>query len=157
MAQSREIEKLQRRWQENPLGLTFAPLAEAYRKEAMYAEALELLDIGLSQHPNYVPALIVRGRCHLDADADSAAEAAFLRVVELDPENVIALKSLAEIAERAGRYGDAASSLQQLLAFDRNNDEARAHLDRVRGLLATPSPGLLELAPTPVVGVAPQP
>ena len=32
MAFSSEIEKLERRWQENPLGLTFAPLAEAYRK-----------------------------------------------------------------------------------------------------------------------------
>jgi tetratricopeptide (TPR) repeat protein len=147
MAQPREIEKLQRRWQENPLGLTFAPLAEAYRKEAMYAEALELLDLGLGQHPNYVPALIVQGRCHLDTGADAAAQAAFLRVADLDPENVIALKGLAEIAERAGRFHDAASRLERLLAFDRNNDEARALLERVRAMLATPSPGLVELEP----------
>ena len=53
MAPSREIEKLQRRWQENPLGLTFAPLAEAYRKEGMLPDALELLEIGLTQHPNF--------------------------------------------------------------------------------------------------------
>ncbi|MEZ4588750.1 MAG: hypothetical protein R2909_20425 [Gemmatimonadales bacterium] len=149
MAQSREIEKLQRRWQENPLGLTFAPLAEAYRKEGMYADALELLDIGLAQHPNYVPAHIVRGRCHLDAGSDSQAEAAFTQVTDLDPENVIALKSLAEIAERAGRYDQAADLLGQLLAFDRSNDDAKAQLERVRSALATPSPGRID--PGPVV------
>ena len=87
MGPSREIEKLQRRWQENPLGLTFAPLAEAYRKEGMVPEALELLEIGLAHHPNYVPAHIVRGRCFLDQRADGDAEAAFGRVLELDPEN----------------------------------------------------------------------
>jgi hypothetical protein len=75
MAQPREIDKLQRRWQENPLGLTFAPLAEAYRKEGLFGDALELLDIGLAQHPNYVPAHIVRGRCLLDMADDHAARA----------------------------------------------------------------------------------
>src|SRR5262245_65822547 len=88
MASSGEIEKLERRWLENPLGLTFAPLAEAYRKAGDTAKALELIDIGLAQHPNYVPAHIVRGRCHLDTQADPAAELAFLKVTELDPENV---------------------------------------------------------------------
>jgi tetratricopeptide (TPR) repeat protein len=145
MAQSREIEKLQRRWQENPLGLTFAPLAEAYRKEGLCDDALELLEIGLGQHPNYVPAHIVRGRCYLDAGADAAAEASFLRVVELDPENVIALKGLAEIAERAGRFHEAVQRLERLLSFDRNNDEARLQLERVRSMLVTPSPGTIEL------------
>lgn len=145
MAQSREIEKLQRRWQENPLGLTFAPLAEAYRKEGMYADALELLEIGLTQHPHYVPAHIVRGRCHLDTGEDSAAEAAFRRVAELDPENVIALKGLAEIAERGGRFEDARGQLLRLLAFDRNNEEARFQLERVEKMLVTPSPGTIKL------------
>lgn len=145
MAQSREIEKLQRRWQENPLGLTFAPLAEAYRKEGMYADALELLEIGLTQHPHYVPAHIVRGRCHLDAGEDPAAEAAFRRVAELDPENVIALKGLAEIAERGGRFEDARGQLLRLLAFDRNNEEARSQLERIEKMLVTPSPGTIKL------------
>jgi tetratricopeptide (TPR) repeat protein len=85
MAYTSEIEKLERRWNENPLGLTFAPLAEAYRKAGDHTRALELLEIGLAQHPNYVPAHIVRGRCNLDANGDDAAELAFLRVIELDP------------------------------------------------------------------------
>ncbi len=132
MAPSREIEKLQRRWQENPLGLTFAPLAEAYRKEGMYEDALELLSIGLAQHPNYVPAHIVRGRCYVDSHTDAAAEASFQRVTELDPENVIALKGLADLAEKSGRVDEAIARLERLLEFDRNNDDARSQFERLR-------------------------
>ncbi|MBX3147105.1 MAG: tetratricopeptide repeat protein [Gemmatimonadales bacterium] len=132
MAPSREIEKLQRRWQENPLGLTFAPLAEAYRKEGMYEDALELLSIGLAQHPNYVPAHIVRGRCYVDSGLDTAAEEAFQRVTELDAENVIALKGLADLAEKGGRIDDAIGRLERLLDFDRSNDDARTQVERLR-------------------------
>ena len=139
MASSGEIEKLERRWAENQLGLTFAPLAEAYRKAGDPGRALLLLETGLAQHPNYIPAHIVRGRCHLDAQADSAAELSFLRVTELDPENVIALKSLAEISERAGRLPEAMRRLALLLDVDRNNEEARGQLDRVREVYAASS------------------
>ncbi len=145
MAFSSEIEKLERRWQENPLGLTFAPLAEAYRKAGETARALELIEQGLTQHPNYVPAHIVRGRCYLDAQSDPQAESAFLRVTELDPENVIALKGLAELSERAGRIPEAVHRLELLLDVDRNNEEARGQLDRVKELLAAAA------APAPAV------
>src|SRR5688572_32299593 len=139
MASSGEIEKLERRWAENQLGLTFAPLAEAYRKAGDPERALLLLEAGLAQHPNYIPAHIVRGRCHLDAQADGPAELSFLRVTELDPENVIALKSLAEISERAGRLPEAMRRLQLLLDVDRNNEEARGQPDRVREVYAATS------------------
>lgn len=127
-----EIEKLERRWQENPLGLTFAPLAEAYRKTGAVSRALELLDTGLAQHPGYVPAHIVRGRCHLDSGERALAELDFLCVAELDPENVIALKALADLAEEEGRTSDAIHRLESLLEIDRNNDEAEVQLERLR-------------------------
>lgn len=132
-----EIEKLERRWHENPLGLTFAPLAEAYRKSGALARALELLDSGLAQHPGYVPAHIVRGRCHLDSGEKALAELDFLCVVELDPENVIALKALADLAEAEGRTSDAIRRLEALLDIDRNNEEAESQLMRLR---ANPAP-----------------
>ena len=95
-----EIEKLERRYAENPQGLTFAPLAEVHRKNGDVARALELLRPGLTLHPDYIPASIVLGRCHLDLGDLPAAEAAFTHVLELDGENVIALKALADITER---------------------------------------------------------
>ncbi len=126
-----EIEKLENRWRENQQGLTFAPLAEAYRKSGDPARALEVLKSGLELHPDYIPASIVLGRCHLDLGDGAAAEIAFSHVLTLDPENVIALKALADVGERHQRYDDAERWLRQLLAVDRSNDEARQQLTRI--------------------------
>ncbi len=126
-----EIEKLERRYAENPHGLTFAPLAEVHRKNGDVARALELLTAGLELHPNYIPASIVLGRCHQDLADHASAEAAFAHVLRLDDENVIALKSLADISERQERYGEAEAWLRRLVAVDRSNDEAHEQLRRV--------------------------
>jgi hypothetical protein len=126
-----EIEKLERRYAENPQGLTFAPLAEVHRKNGEVQRALDLLGPGLAIHPDYIPASIVLGRCHLDLGDVHAAEKAFLHVLALDGENVIALKALADISERLLKFEDAERSLHTLLSLDRSNDEAREQLQRV--------------------------
>jgi len=126
-----EIEKLERRYAENPQGLTFAPLAEVHRKNGDVSRALDLLRPGLTLHPDYIPASIVLGRCHLDLGDLPAAEAAFTHVLGLDGENVIALKALADITERLFRFDESERWLRTLLAIDRSNDEARDQLGRV--------------------------
>jgi tetratricopeptide (TPR) repeat protein len=129
-----EIAKLESRWRENPSGLTFAPLAEAYRKQKDPQRALEILAPGLEKHPDYIPANIVLGRCHWDLNDLAGAERAFSHVLGLDGENVIALKALADITERLVRYDEAERWLETLLAVDRSNDEARSQLERIREL-----------------------
>ncbi|MFZ5622903.1 MAG: tetratricopeptide repeat protein [Gemmatimonadota bacterium] len=166
MAYISEIEKLERRWADNPLGLTFAPLAEAYRKGGEPVRALELLQSGLEVHPDYIPANIVLGRCHLDLGDDAAAESAFARVVALDHENVIALKALADITERQDRLDESARWLEALLLVDRSNEEAREQLNRVNARRPAPAPhaaavaeassGPVEAEP-PVAESAPEP
>ena len=131
-----EIAKLERLWRENRQGFTFAPLAEAYRKLKDTSRALEILAEGMAQRPDYIPASIVLGRCHLDLGDDGQAELAFRHVLELDNENVIALKALAEISERQGKLTDAASHLRDLLEVDRSNDDARFHLARLETRIA---------------------
>ena len=126
-----EIEKLERRYAENPQGLTFAPLAEVHRKTGEVQRALDLLGPGLQVHPDYIPASIVLGRCHMDLGNVQAAESAFLHVLALDGENVIALKALADIGERLLKFDEAERWLNALLAVDRSNDEAREQLQRV--------------------------
>jgi hypothetical protein len=154
-----EIEKLERRYAENPQGLTFAPLAEIHRKNGDVARALELLHAGLELHPNYIPASIVLGRCHWDLGDLPAAESAFAHVLRLDDENVIALKSLADINERLERWGEAQRWLHRLVSVDRSNEEARQQLNRLelakeRGVPANPPQ---EVAPvdSPAVEVPP--
>lgn len=143
MASYGEIQKLEQRHRENPKGRTFAPLADAYRKAGEVARALELVRGGLLQHPDYVSGHIVLGRCLVDHGDDAEARQAFERVLSLDPENVIALRMLSDVAERAGATDEARQWLEQLLEIDPNNTDAEEALQRVRtaqGPVAAPEP-----------------
>lgn len=150
MAASSEIEKLERRYAENPDGRYFAPLADAYRKAGQVDRALELVRAGIDKHADYLSAHIVLGRCLLDKLDDEGAGQAFQRVLTLDSENIIALKSLAEIEERKGDMVAARQWLQQLLHIDPMNADAEADLTRLGGAIAS--------APTePMEGIAVEP
>ncbi|MBI4542118.1 MAG: tetratricopeptide repeat protein, partial [Gemmatimonadetes bacterium] len=147
MAAASEIEKLESRYAENPEGRYFAPLADAYRKAGRVDDALQLVRRGLEKHPDYLSAHIVLGRCQLDKKDDGAASDAFQAVLALDPENIIALKSLAEISERIGETLGARRWLQKLLAVDSMNADAEADLGRLGGPVeaaAAPEPAAAE-------------
>jgi tetratricopeptide (TPR) repeat protein len=135
MAGTSEIEKLERRYAENPDGRYFAPLADAYRKAGQVDHALEVVRAGIEKHPDYLSAHIVLGRCLLDKKDDGGAGGAFRRVLTLDSENIIALKSLAEIAERGHELVQARQWLQQLLKVDPMNADAEADLQRLGGAI----------------------
>ena len=155
-----EIEKLERRYAENPQGLTFAPLAEVHRKNGEVQRALDLLGPGLAIHPDYIPASIVLGRCHLDLGDVPAAETAFRHVLALDGENVIALKALADICERLLKLEEAERWLHTLLSLDRSNEEAREQLQRVEiarrqaEVASAAEPSSVESEAGPAVAVA---
>lgn len=126
-----EIEKLERLVRENPKGRLFASLADAYRKDGQYPKALEVLDAGLKHHPDYVSARVVLGRVHMGSGDRAKAREAFSRVVELDPESVIALKALADLAEEEGQGDEALRWSGQLLTVDPGNDEAIKQQERL--------------------------
>ncbi len=158
MANSRKIDELERQFAENPRRYA-APFADALRKSDEVARALEVIRLGLELNPDYIPGSVILGRCHLDLGDDIAAEAAFSRVLDLDNENVIALKSLADIMERQGRTDEAVRFLKYLLDVDRSNDEAREQLARIEAAAAGSgaSPAARGPAPAPVPPEAPAP
>ena len=153
MAYTSEIEKLEKRWAENPKGRNFAPLADAYRKAGELDRAIELCTAGLERHPDYVSAHIVFGRCLIDQKNDTGASDVFRKVLALDPENVLALKILAEIAARGGRFDEAAEWLGRLLSADPMNGDAAEALGRAKSKAAQSAP---KPAPEPVVRLVPE-
>ena len=158
MAYTSEIEKLEKRWAENPKGRNFAPLADAYRKAGELDRAIELCKSGLERHPDYVSAHIVYGRCLVDQKQDRAAGEVFQKVLTLDPENILALRVLAEICERGKRFEEAVGWLTKLLAVDPMNGEAAEHLARAKGKAAAAAkptePFVAVVAPAPAAPAA---
>ncbi len=146
MAYISEIDRLEQRYRENPKGRNFAPLADAYRKAGLLDNAIELCKSGLERHPDYVSAHIVFGRCFIDQKNDAAAADVFRRVMALDPENVLGLKILADIAERGGRFDEAAEWLAKLLDADPMNDEAAEALASAKRKAVQPAPQAAEPA-----------
>jgi hypothetical protein len=68
-------------------------------------------------------------------------------VLRLDDENVIALKSLADINERQDRLDDAERWLRRLVSVDRSNEEARHQLERIETAKEKDSSAPHEIAP----------
>lgn len=155
MAYKTEIEKLEARYNDNPKGRNFAPLADAYRKAGLVDNAITLCQTGLQLHPDYVSAYIVYARCLVDKKDDPAAEGVFKQVLDLDRENIIALRGLAELAERTGKYDQEVEWLTRLLNADPMNGDAAEALARAKGKAAasaagTPAAAAPDAATTPM-------
>ena len=149
MAYTSEIEKLEARFNDNPKGRNFAPLADAYRKAGLIDNAIVLCQNGLQLHPDYVSAHIVYARCLVDKKDDAAALGVFKKVLELDGENIIALRALAELAERNGKYAEEVEWLARLLNADPMNGDAAEALARAKGKASTAA-SAPEAATTPM-------
>src|SRR3989449_2762707 len=115
----------------------FAPLADAYRKAGLIDNAIDLCQNGLTLHPDYVSAYIVYARCLVDKKDDTAALGVFKQVLDLDRDNIIALRGLAELAERNGKYEEEVEWLSRLLNVDPMNGDAAESLARAKGKVAT--------------------
>ncbi len=149
MAHQSELQKLQRRYEEKP-SQWFAALAEEHRRAADVELALQIVRKGLENRSNYVSGHIVLARCLLDRGEDEEAQQELERVLELDSENVIALKVLSEIAERVGDPIGARGWVDRLLEVDPMNEEAKLMADRLGDVAAaTSEPSSEPEAPPP--------
>ncbi len=134
-----EIAKLEALFSENPDGRVFTHLAEAYRRAGDPERARVLLETGLARHADYASAHVVHGRVLLDLGLEAEAEAAFRRVLGLDPENLVALRALGDLARRAGRAAEALGYYEQLLLRDPSSEELEAIIGELRET-AAPQP-----------------
>ena len=128
MADSRqsEIARLELLFAAHPEGRVFTHLAEAYRRAGELERARTLLEAGLERHADYASAHVVHGRVLLDLGLEAEAEAAFRRVLGLDPENLVALRALGDLARRAGRAAEALGYYEQVRRRDPTNPEVEA-------------------------------
>ncbi len=113
-----ELHRLLARYEENPSGRLFAPLADCYRKLGRLEEAYRLCVDGLARHPDYSSGFVILGRIHLDRGEDEEARTALETVLSLDPENLVALRGLEQLAQRRGDPEEVERYRKLLLELD---------------------------------------
>lgn len=150
------IEALQASHAGNPARF-FMPLASAYREAGEVGLAEELLRENLKRHPGYLSAHVLLGRCLADRAAYAEARNEFQYVLSVDSQNLIALRTLGDMAASGGDTGEARRWYSELLSVDPMNVEARQALAGLDQAPARPAAteaqgesggfGMVEIAP----------
>ncbi len=127
MASSARIDELKKKFDENPRRY-FAPLANEYRKAGDPLQAIAICREFLPQQPGHMSGHIVFGQALFDAQKFEEARTVFGTALTLDPENLIALRCLGDIARGLGDNTVARVWYQRVLDADPRNDEIAAIL-----------------------------
>ena len=102
MADTRRIEDLKRRVQMDPASIAFAALAEEYRRAGQFESAIATCRAGLERHPAYLSARVTLGRSLLELERFDEARHELEHVLRVAPENLAAIRALAEIHRHLG-------------------------------------------------------
>jgi tetratricopeptide (TPR) repeat protein len=102
VADSPRIEELKRRVHSDPASIAFAALAEEYRRAGRFEDAIETCTAGLIRHPSYLSAHVTLGRALIEVGRLEDARNELEYVLRLAPENLAAIRGLAEIYDRLG-------------------------------------------------------
>ncbi|MCC6931120.1 MAG: tetratricopeptide repeat protein [Gemmatimonadaceae bacterium] len=122
MATSARLDELKKKFDENPRRY-FAPLANEYRKLGDLTQAIALCRTHLPNQPGHISGHIVLAQALYEARELGEARSIFEAALDLDPENLIALRFLGDIAREQGEPGSARGWYERVLEADPRNDE----------------------------------
>lgn len=138
MSSAARIEELQKKFDENPRRY-FAPLANECRKAGDLDAAIAICRAHLPQQPGHMSGHIVYGQALFEAGELAEARTVFETALGLDPENLIALRHMGDIAAREGDVETARQWYTRVLDSDPRNEEVQALLAGLGG--AAPAEG----------------
>jgi len=127
MQSSPRIEELRQKFHENPRRY-FAPLANEYRKAGDPEQAIAICRAHLAQQPGHMSGHVVYGQALFDARRMDEASVVFHQALALDPENIIVLRHLGDIARQRGDVEEARSWYSRALDGDPHDAEIAAYL-----------------------------
>jgi tetratricopeptide (TPR) repeat protein len=157
MASSARIDELKRKFDENPRRY-FAPLANEFRKMGDTDQAILICQEFLPQQPGHMSGHIVYGQALYESGQMMEARAVFETALGLDPENLIALRHLGDIARGHDDIDTALRWYQRVLEADPRNEEIQALIISLAGLdqpaVQPSAPPVDAWAPTPVVSAS---
>jgi tetratricopeptide (TPR) repeat protein len=140
------IAELRRRVQADPSSIAFAQLGEELRRAGSNEEAIEVCHAGLSRHPGYLSARVTLGRALLELGQLQDAHVELSVVVATAPDNLSAIRGLAEIHQRRGELSDALAYYRRALELARHDPELEETVERMEKEIAPSPPAESELS-----------
>jgi tetratricopeptide (TPR) repeat protein len=140
MADSQRIDDLRRRVQADPASIAFAQLAEECRRAGHYQESIEVCRAGLELHPGYLSARVTLGRALIELNDLETALAELEHVLKSAPENLAAIRGVAEIHHRQGSLAEALAQYRAALALARNDPDLQRTVDELARQVEPPPP-----------------
>jgi tetratricopeptide (TPR) repeat protein len=156
MAENPRIEELKRRVQVDPASIAFAALAEEYRRSGRYEEAIATCRSGLQRHPAYLSARVTLGRSLLETGQFDEAREELEQVLRAAPENLAAIRGLAEIHDRRGELPEALEHYRSAMNVAKSDVEPEATVDDLSKRIIPTEPEPVSI-PEPVPLPAPLP
>ena len=124
----------------DPDGRAFVPLADAYRRSRDFDRALDVLKTGLERHPTLASAHVVSAWVHRDRGDRDTARTSWERVLELDDENIEALRGMGTLLLESGRIDEARPFLERVRSFDPDDADVQGYLAEIGRRAAAPPP-----------------
>src|SRR3954471_6766631 len=140
MADSQRIEDLRRRVQKDPASIAFAQLAEECRRAGHHQEAVDVCRAGLELHPGYLSARVTLGRALIELNDLDTARAELEHVLRSAPENLAAIRGLAEIHHRQGSLAEALAQYRAALGLARNDPDLQQTVAELARQIEPPAP-----------------
>ena len=131
MADNQRIEDLRRRVQRDPASIAFAQLAEECRRAGHFQEAVDVCRAGLELHPGYLSARVTLGRALIELNDLDIALAELGHVLKSAPENLAAIRGVAEIHHRQGVLPEALAYYRAALALAHNDPDLQRTVDEL--------------------------
>jgi len=110
-----DIQDLYQKWLAGSTPALCVRLAGKLRNSERNTEALEVARSGLSSWPDNISVNVVFGRCALSEKNTDEALKAFEKVISIDPLNLIAIRSLAEIHYESRNWNRAIELFEEYL------------------------------------------
>src|SRR6266566_4540155 len=149
------LRELQEKFEENPRRY-FAPLANEYRKGGQPKRAIEICRVQLPQMPGHMSGQIVYGQALYEAGEFEEARQVFERALTLDPENLIALRTLGDMSLQRGNTTEAHRWYTRLLDADPKDTAVIALVSEIDASADAGTPvGTAESAPPATQSAAP--
>lgn len=148
MADQTRIAELEGRLQREPASIAFAQLGEEYRRAGRLKDAIAACRAGLGRHPGYLSARVTLGRALLELGDLDAAHRELDEVRRIAPENLAAIRGLAEIHRRRGELPEALEQYRTAFELAQNDPGIDQIVKDLRRQIE-PQPGR---RPTPQAG-----